>query len=260
MKICPNCKRNYADDLAFCLDDGTQLTPAHVAQEVPDTQKTAILSGGVRPTAEPVPPRQTAIDGSTPAYPYRSPQFHEKRGGKVWAIVGGGILIVVVFFIAVAGWFIWRASIKSAAEATRSASEGPSQTSGNANVPATPTTTDTNSQSPTRETATSEWLNGVWAGDAYQTDTNTRWAVRLTIQDDTYSIDYPDIPCKGTWKLIEKNSQSASFTEVITKGLDKCDNNSHVMVEKLNESEISCRYAHEGSRAVIATVVLKRKE
>ena len=100
----------------------------------------------------------------------------------------------------------------------------------------------------------------MWAGDAYQTDTKTRWAVRLTVRDDSYSIVYPDIPCKGTWKLIEKNSRSASFTEVITQGLDQCENNSHVMIEKLSASEISCRYAHAGSRAVIATVVLKKKE
>jgi hypothetical protein len=260
MKTCPTCKRKYADDLAFCLDDGTPLTAAFVPHQGPDSDKTAILPAGVRPTAEPVPPRQTANEGPSPASSYPSPQFHDKRGGKLWVIVGGGIVIVIVVFVTVAGWFIWKASIKSAAESTRPASNSPNQNSGDANVSATETNGDSNSQSQTSDPATREWLNGVWAGDGYQTDTKTRWAVRLTVRDDTYSIDYPDIPCKGAWKLIEKNSQSASFTEVITEGLDQCRNNSHVMVEKLNASEITCRYANQGSRTVIATVVLKRKE
>lgn len=260
MKTCPICKRSYAEDLAFCLEDGTQLTPAYLSHQAPDSEKTAILPGGLRPTAEPVPPRQTANEGPAPAYSYPSPQFREKRGGKIWVIVGGGIVILIVFFVAVAGWFIWKAGNKSDSESTRAASNSPNQNPGDTNSPPTETKADSDSQSPTPETPTREWLNGVWAGDAYQTDTKTRWAVRLTVRDDNYSVDYPDIPCKGTWKLIEKNSQSASFTEVITEGLGQCSNNSHVMVEKLNASEITCRYANEGSRAVIATVVLTRKE
>jgi hypothetical protein len=102
-------------------------------------------------------------------------------------------------------------------------------------------------------------LNGVWTGDGFQTDTKTQWAARLTVRDDTYSIDYPDIPCKGTWKLIEKNSRSASFNEVITQGLNQCAN-SYVTVERLSASEISCRYTHVKSRAVIATAVLTKKD
>jgi hypothetical protein len=102
-------------------------------------------------------------------------------------------------------------------------------------------------------------LDGVWSGEAYQSDTKTRWAVRLTVRDDTYSIDYPDIPCQGKWDLIDKNSSEASFTEVISRGTDRCGNNSHVMVEKVSATEISCRFTRAGSRAVIATVVLSKK-
>jgi hypothetical protein len=79
------------------------------------------------------------------------------------------------------------------------------------------------------------------------------------VRDETYSIDYPDIPCKGTWKLIEKNSRSASFNEVITQGRDQCTN-SYVTVEKVSASEISCRYTNMKSRAVIATAVLTKKD
>lgn len=255
MKICPNCKRNYADDLSFCLEDGGRLAPAYASQQTPDQEKTAILPGGIRPTQEAVPVRQTAIKGSTPVYSYPSPQLTEKRGGKLWIIVGGGIAIVVVFLIALAALLVWKASNNSNAESSPAASNSPNRNPEDARA----NNDNRNGQSQTAETPNLEWLNGVWTGDGYQTDTKTRWAVRLTVRDETYSIDYPDIPCKGTWKLIEENSQSASFNEVITQGLDQCTN-SHVVVEKLSASEISCRYTHAKSRAVIATAVLTKKD
>jgi hypothetical protein len=151
--------------------------------------------------------------------------------------------------------FIWKASNPSSTDSSQASANGPNQNSGDA-----PANNDNRaSQTQTAEAAELEWLNGVWTGDGYQTDTKTRWAARLSVQGETYSIDYPDIPCKGTWKLIEKNSRSASFNEVITQGIDQCTN-SHVTVEKVSASEISCRYTHLKSRAVIATAVLTKQE
>lgn len=255
MKICPNCKRNYTDDLSFCLEDGARLAAAYASQQTPDQEKTAILPGGVRPTAEPLNAPRATLAGSIPAYSYPAPQFPEKRGGKLWMIIGGGVAIVFVGFLAVAGLFIWKAGNTSTADSSQAAANGPNRSPGDA-----PANNEArNSKTQTAETADLEWLNGVWTGDGYQTDTKTRWAARLMVRDDTYSIDYPDIPCKGTWKLIEKNSRSASFNEVITQGVDRCIN-SHVTVEKVSASELSCRYTHVKSRAVIATAVLTKKE
>jgi len=255
MKICPNCKRNYTDDLSFCLEDGARLAPAYASQQTPDQGKTAILPGGIRPTAEPLNAPRATVEGSTPAYHYPAPQFPEKRGGKLWMIIGGGVAIVFVGVVAVAGLFIWKASNTSSDGSSQAAANGPNQNSGDAQA----NNNNSASQKPTAEAGELEWLNGEWTGDGYQTDTKTRWAARLTVQGETYSIDYPDIPCKGTWKLIEKNSRSASFNEVITQGIDQCTN-SHVTVEKVSASEISCRYTNLRSRAVIATAVLTKKE
>jgi hypothetical protein len=58
---------------------------------------------------------------------------------------------------------------------------------------------------------------------------------------------------------LDQNSRGASFTEVITQGTNRCGNNSHVMIEKVSDSEISCKYSHAHSRVVIATVVLSKK-
>jgi hypothetical protein len=254
MKTCPNCKRNYTDDLSFCLEDGAQLS-AYAPHQTPSQEKTVILPGGITPTAEQLPVRQTAIEGSTPAYSYPPSQIPEKRGGKLWLIVGGVIAIVLVGFMALAGVFIWNASNTSNAGSSQVASDSPNRNSGNA-----PANNETrNDQTPTAEAGELEWLNGVWTGEGYQTDTKTRWAAKLTVRDETHSIDYPDIPCKGTWKLIEQNSRSASFNEVITQGIDQCTN-SHVTVEKVSASEISCRYTNLRSRAVIATAVLTKQE
>jgi len=259
MKICPICKRSYADDLSFCLEDGAHLAAAYAPQK-PAQEATAILPGGLRPLDDRVSaPRATA--GASPlAYTYQPPQSPERRVGKLWLIVGSVIVIGIVTFTALAGWFVWQAINKSNAGSSQAAPNSPNQNPGENNVPATVSKADPNSESQTAESTNLEWLTGVWSGDAYQTDTKTRWAVRLTVRDGTYSIDYPDIPCGGTWKLIEKNSQSASFTEVITQGLERCGNNSHVMIEKLSTSELSCRYTRAGSREVIATVVLTKKE
>ncbi len=218
-----------------------------------------MLPGGIRPTQEPGSPRPTAIEGSTPAYSYPSPQSAGKSGGKLWAIVGGGIALVMIAIIALAGLFVWKASNNSNADSSQAASNTPDRNPGDTNTSEAVTNANRDSQSQTAETPNLEWLDGDWEGDGYQTDTKTRWAVRLTVRDETYSINYPDIPCKGTWKLIDKSTQSASFNEVITQGRDQCTN-SHVMVKKLSASEISCRYFHERTRALIATAVLTKKE
>jgi hypothetical protein len=104
------------------------------------------------------------------------------------------------------------------------------------------------------------WLDGRWEGEGYQSDTKTTWAVRLTVRDGTYSVEYPNIPCSGKWTLLDKSSVGASFTEVISEGTSLCSTNSHVMLEKISDSEISCKFTHEGSRAVIATATLTKKE
>jgi hypothetical protein len=109
------------------------------------------------------------------------------------------------------------------------------------------------------EDSAGSWLDGRWEGEGYQSDTKTTWAVRLTVRDGTYSVEYPNIPCQGKWTLLDKSSVGASFTEVISEGANLCGTNSHVMLEKINDAEVSCKYTHEGSRAVIATATLSKK-
>ena len=255
MKICHTCNRTYEDGtLVFCLDDGTRLSVACDPRATParalDGDRTAILPGGLRQTEPALSPPRSTTTASPPAAYQR-----EKRGGNAWIIIISGLLVlVVVGLVLVAGFFLWKAGDKSNPEPERARVSTPIPA--DTNVPASP---DRSAESQPTINPDLEWLDGVWSGEGYQTDTKTTWRARLTVAGDQYSIDYPDIPCRGRWELIDKNSREATFTEVITRGADRCDNNSHVMVEKVSASEISCRYTHRGGRTVIATAVLSRK-
>ena len=263
MKTCPTCKRTYEDDsFAFCLDDGARLSaydphstlPATATRDT-DPPRTAILPPELTPANQAPPPLRPTILAVPPlAYQQEAPrsQLTGKRGGNLWIILGGMLALVVVALMIVLGYLAWRAGNKPITEPSRVSAATPT----NSNVPAN---ANQGIQSKLADTASFRWLEGVWEGEGYQSDTRTTWAVRLRVQDGKYEIEYPNIPCRGSWKLIDKNSGGASFTEVITQGGNRCANNSHVMLEKVNDSEISCKYTHARSRVVIATVVLSKK-
>ncbi len=85
MKICPTCKRSYADDLLnFCLDDGSVLTTA-------GNPSSEVYLNQARPTAvTPPTPRTAEMNyGSAPA---PVPAKSSKRGA-FWAI---GIFVALV--------------------------------------------------------------------------------------------------------------------------------------------------------------------
>jgi hypothetical protein len=242
VKSCPTCSRTYGDDtLVFCLDDGAHLS-------TPYDPRTTLKGSAARDTR---PPRTEILPSDFERNEARPGPVTEKRGGTFWLILTGTLVLMVVGLVTVVAYLTWKGTSKSTPERS-TLSATPRQSN---DVPR-----DANraaeSSPPSLD---AHWLDGVWEGEGYQSDTKTTWAVRLTVQDGTYAIDYPNIPCRGRWTLIDKNSREASFTEVITQGTNLCDNNSHVLIEKMNESEISCRYTHASSRVVIATATLSKK-
>src|SRR5690606_36264438 len=99
MKVCPTCKRSYADDmLNFCLDDGSVLTTAGGA---PNTE---IYVNQARPTAATPPtPRTMEANYGQPQPGQAAPvQKTSKRGG-IWAIVILGLIAVLCGGAAVVG-------------------------------------------------------------------------------------------------------------------------------------------------------------
>jgi len=279
MKTCPTCNRTYGDEtLIFCLEDGARLSgpydpratlpgPAARATDPPGTE---ILPPHLAPGNQGPATLLSSKSAFAPfAYPQGTQQqLTEKRSGKHWIILGGALGLVLVGLVVVLGYMVWKAKSNpepgSFSSATRPDNDVPSNANKSTNANKTTNANQSTNENKSTESTlpadtSSQWLDGRWEGEGYQSDTKTTWAVRLNVQNGVYAIEYPNIPCRGRWTLIDMNSRAASFTEVITQGTDLCDNNNHVMIEKMNDSEISCKYTRASSRVVIATAVLSKK-
>jgi hypothetical protein len=111
MKRCPSCNRNYTDDtLRFCLDDGTPL----VVLEEPSTAPTVIMP--VEPPATvALEPGRFTIDQpqATQASATWAPAAPPKPQRQVWPWVLGGIALLVVLGLGLAGVLLALVSISS---------------------------------------------------------------------------------------------------------------------------------------------------
>lgn len=251
MKRCPTCNRTYEDDtLTFCLEDGARLSAPN---DPPATLRGPAARDTNPPRTEVLPPE--LIPAFIPsAHPpgARHSQLAEKRGRKHWIVLGGMLTLVVVGLVMVLGYLALKGRDGSLPETPRVSSTAPA----NSTVPAN---ANRGVESKPAGHESFQWLDGVWEGEGYQSNTKTTWDVRLTVQDGAYAIDYPNIPCAGKWTLVDNTASEARFIEEITQGKDRCATNSHVTIQKVDDSEISAKYTYAQSRAVIATVVLTRK-
>ncbi len=68
------------------------------------------------------------------------------------------------------------------------------------------------------------WLNGSWEGTGYQTDTKTTWTMSLRVRDGKFLIEYPSLNCGGVWRLLDLDSRSARFKEILKSGASDCAN------------------------------------
>jgi len=248
MRRCPTCNRTYADDtFVFCLDDGAGLSapydlqatlPVSAARDT-DPPRTEILPSELTPVNHAMTPAL-----APPAFPQaRQGQLKARLGGVHWIVIRGTLAIIIVGFVTLLGYIALRVSSKPTAQPL--------------SVPPTNSNVATNTN---RNTESPEWLEGVWEGRGYQSDTKTNWIVRLRVQDGRGAVDYPSIPCLGRWNLIESDSREAKFVEVITDGTNRCASNSNVTIQKIKDSQISCMYTYTGSSVVIATAILTKNE
>jgi len=261
MKTCPTCKRGYDDDtLFFCLEDGAHLsaiyTPGGSSRRNEYPPPTEILPPG---SVLPGPTTPQIDSGAIPLTHQQQRTTNQptaKSNTGPWILVGGLFAGVLVLLIGVVGYFAWRASRPTSTEPTQAQSTtvSTSSTPANRNLQAQPVA------APTLEANdTANWLDGVWEGEGYQTDTNTTWSVRLTVRDNNFSIEYKDIPCSGSWKIVDQNSSGGTFTEIITKGTTLCVNKSRILLQKVSDTELSLKYSHENTRTVVATATLRKK-
>jgi hypothetical protein len=243
MKRCPTCNRAYEDDtLTFCLDDGARLSapyglqatlPVSAARDT-DPPRTEILPSQPTPVYPAMTPRAFPSPGQADLTP--------RRGGAHWIIFGGTLAFIGIGLVILLGYIALKVSVKSASQPL-----------------SVPMTNSNRPGSKNKDTESPAWLEGVWEGRGYQSDTKTNWIVRLRVQDSRGAVDYPSIPCLGRWDLVENDAREAKFVEVITDGTNRCASNSNVTIQKIKDSQISCMYTYAGSSVVIATAILNQK-
>ena len=87
----------------------------------------------------------------------------------------------------------------------------------------------------------------------------SRWTIRLTGQNDKYVIEYPSLSCQGKWSLTGKESGNVRFKDIITQGLDRCENNGTVLIEKINDIQVSFKYSSPNTTSITSTAVLRER-
>jgi hypothetical protein len=103
------------------------------------------------------------------------------------------------------------------------------------------------------------WLEGIWEGTAYQSNTRENWTIKVTVHNGTYRIDYPSLSCGGEWKLISMDASTAKFKEKLTYGQDSCVNDGNVTIQKLNNFQVAYWYVEPNQTRVTAIAVLDRR-
>ena len=103
------------------------------------------------------------------------------------------------------------------------------------------------------------WLRGAWEGKGYQSDTDSTWAMLLTVARGRYAIEYPSLECAGRWRLLSLSRTRAVFRETITRGAERCSQGGRVVLERLNPRQLGYRYSHKGSTDYTATAILNRR-
>ena len=103
------------------------------------------------------------------------------------------------------------------------------------------------------------WLNGTWEGTGYQIDSDTTWTMSFKARGKRYSIEYPSLNCRGTWRLISVNSRRAIFRERITSGREACVDQGVVTIENLNGRQLAYRFSYAKTDQVSASAILNRK-
>lgn len=105
-----------------------------------------------------------------------------------------------------------------------------------------------------------KWLNGHWEGTGYQIDSDTTWTMSFSARRKQFTIEYPSLNCRGTWRLLSVNSRRAIFRERITVGRGACVDGGRVTIEKLNGRQIAYRFSYAGTTQVSASAILNRKK
>lgn len=103
------------------------------------------------------------------------------------------------------------------------------------------------------------WLRGEWAGTGYQADTESTWAMVVSLRRGSYTAEYPSLECAARWRLLRVSRTRAVFRETVTRGAERCAPSGTVVIERLNARQLGYRYSHQGSKEFVASAILNRR-
>jgi TonB family protein len=148
MKVCPQCRAQFDDDINFCLNDGSPLTLSS-QREVPTENYPASIVDNA--SAEPQPtvgftPSTTAVDENVTAVrPHNAdrPATPRKKSKTVLLVVVGAALFglfVIVFGVAGIGYYLYRQPDVARANSNSTVISNLNSAGSNSNLPAANTT------------------------------------------------------------------------------------------------------------------------
>ncbi|MBV1882982.1 MAG: hypothetical protein KUG82_15190 [Pseudomonadales bacterium] len=85
---------------------------------------------------------------------------------------------------------------------------------------------------------------GIWEGEGQQQGIS--WTIRINIQDNEQTIEYPSLNCGGTLDLLEESEAQLVFRETITFGISGCVNQGFVELTDQSEDELIYRWYYPG--------------
>lgn len=104
-----------------------------------------------------------------------------------------------------------------------------------------------------------KWAEGIWEGTAYQSGPDKAWPVKLAVQNNSYSIEYPALTCAGEWTLTGKKGSQAMFRERIVRGGTKCEDGGEVVLEKVSNTQLVFKYVSPRTNEIIASAILNKR-
>lgn len=192
MKICPSCRKTYADDgLNFCLEDGSVLTIA--ANEPPET----VMMRQPQPT-NPTPGFGTAPQGGMQASWANQPQYSmqpPKKSSKAWLWIVG---ILGILLLLCGGGFAGLIYIGMQAEKERANNNTRSNSTDNRRGTNSSTTnsTSTTTTSDVEKIDLSQWVKdfSVWgstemSGDEFVMAAKQKGYYYVLVAPDDYTTD-----------------------------------------------------------------------
>ena len=185
MRTCPNCGKVYANDLFFCLDDGTRLRDGSTAVDPTAPTEAAYNVGTSLPTEVIHTPETIPIINP----PSNAPPIVLERSSKLPYIAIG---LLVVTCLGLAGTLIFLnldRIVPSNKNATNSSLQIANLVTMATPAPATPMPTTTAASSPTPiKSATAVDPAGKWSG-SWSTASGTLFDFVLTLTRDGNALD-----------------------------------------------------------------------